>query len=112
MRLKKPAAQQFRVIRMPSLQPIREKLARAQTVFFRAADAIPAAAPQPTSKRSRGVDHCCKRPNEEAITDESCTSGPSRPIDPPEAMLNSAESDFARVRRVEILPSPSTTASM
>lgn len=28
---------------MPSLQPIREKLARAQTVFFRAADAIPAA---------------------------------------------------------------------
>jgi DinB superfamily len=28
---------------MPSLQPIREKLARAQTAFFRAADAIPAA---------------------------------------------------------------------
>jgi hypothetical protein len=27
---------------MTSLQPIREKLARAQTVFFRAADAIPA----------------------------------------------------------------------
>ena len=34
-------------------------------------DAIPAAAPQPTSKRNRGVDHFCKRPRPEAITDAS-----------------------------------------
>ena len=76
------------------------------------ADAMPAAAPQPTSKRNRGVDHFCNRPASDAARDESCTSGPSRPIEPPEAIVKSADRHFVRLRRAEIFPSPSTTASM
>ena len=34
------------------------------------ADAMPAAAPQPTSRRSRGVDHFCKRPASDATRDD------------------------------------------
>ena len=34
------------------------------------------------------------------------------PIDPPEAIVKSAERDFTRLCRAEILPSPRTTASM
>ena len=73
---------------------------------------MPAAAPQPTSNRNRGTVQPCRRPMIDATNEESWTSGPSRPIDPPEAMVNRAESDLTKLRRVEMRPSPSTTASM
>src|SRR5215471_12836309 len=76
------------------------------------AEAMPAAAPQPTSNRNRGAVHRCKRPASDATIAESWTSGPSRPMDPPEAIVKSAERDFTILWRADILPSPSTTASM
>src|ERR1051325_5676714 len=39
------------------------------------AEAIPAAAPQPTSNRRRGGVHRCKRPAIDATIAASCTSG-------------------------------------
>lgn len=53
-----------------------------------------------------------QRPMREAIIEESWTSGPSRPMEAPEAMENIAERDFTRLERKEMTPSPSTMASM
>ena len=43
---------------------------------------------------------------------ESCTNGPSRPIEPPEAMVNIAEAHFTKLSRPGTTPFPSTMASM
>ena len=51
---------------------------------------MPEAAPQATSSRSCGAENRRQRPSHEAAMAESCTSGPSRPIELPEAMENIA----------------------
>ena len=63
---------------------------------------MPAAAPQATSKRRRWVLIFPQRPTNEASTAESCTSGPSRPMEPPEAMENIAEAHFTKLEREEM----------
>ena len=52
------------------------------------------------------------RPASEASTAASWTSGPSRPMEPPEEMENAAEAHFTKLDRAEMLPLPSTMASM
>ena len=51
-------------------------------------------------------------PTLEPIRAASCTIGPSRPIEPPEAMVKSEEMLRISVGRAAIVPSPTTTASM
>ena len=77
-----------------------------------AEDLAMAFAPHATSNRSRTVGILRILPTIDAIIAESCTSGPSRPMDAPEAMEKSALADFTRLMREEITPSPSTIASM
>ncbi len=51
-------------------------------------------------------------PNLEPTIAASCTIGPSRPIEPPEAIDRSDERLFDRVARNPIRPSPTRMASM
>ena len=76
------------------------------------ADAMPAAAPQATRSRSCGPVNCRQRPRMDATTAASCTIGPSRPIEPPEPMENSAAVLFTRLARTGIRPLPIAMASM
>ncbi len=85
---------------------------RAPAIGALYADAIPAAAPHATISRRRGEGHFRKRPTSDAIRAESCTIGPSRPIEPPEAIEKAAEKHRTRLERIERRPFPSTTASM
>ena len=65
---------------------------------------MPAAAPQATSKRNCCVENCRQRPTSDASNAASCTIGPSRPIEPPVAMVNNAE-----VLRQSVLAGVTTT---
>ena len=73
---------------------------------------MPPAAPHATSRRKREVLMCIQRPVNDASTAASCTSGPSRPMDPADAMVNIAEAHLTKLDREEIFPVPSTMASM
>src|ERR1700684_1148021 len=55
------------------------------------AEVIPAAAPQATSRRRRGGSKWTQRPISDAHSAASCTIEPSRPIEPPLAIVNSDE---------------------
>ena len=61
------------------------------------AEAMPAAAPHATNSLNRGLATCRMRPIAEANIAASCTSGPSRPIEPPEEIENKAERDLRRL---------------
>src|SRR5579884_2850135 len=74
--------------------------------------AIPPAAPQATINRHRGVDILAPSPNHEASVADNCTIAPSRPIEPPDPMVMSDETVFARLRRTLILSRCTATASM
>src|ERR1700746_175109 len=63
------------------------------------AAAIPAAPPQATISRNRGIGARASNPSFEPSIADSCTMGPSRPMDPPEAIDRSDERLFARVDR-------------
>jgi hypothetical protein len=76
------------------------------------AEVMPAAAPQATSRRSRGGSKCTQRPISEAASAASCTIGPSRPIEPPLAIVNSEETLRHRLSLTGTTPSPIATASM
>ena len=73
---------------------------------------MPAAAPQATSSRSRGSPKDKRRPRLDATNAETCTIGPSRPMEVPEPMLKKDEMMRTNVGLVLITPSPSATASM
>lgn len=60
---------------------------------------MPAAAPQATSRRNCGAESLRQRPMKDAATAASCTSGPSRPMEPPDAMENIAAVLFTRLAR-------------
>src|SRR6202042_1398596 len=62
------------------------------------ADVIPAAAPHATSRRSRGGAKCTTRPISDAASAASCTIGPSRPIEPPLAIVNSDDTERHRLK--------------
>src|SRR6476646_8374529 len=53
------------------------------------AEVMPAAAPHATRRRRRGGSKCTQRPISEAESAASCTIDPSRPIEPPLAIVNS-----------------------
>ncbi len=72
----------------------------------------PAAAPQPTSSRSRGMDTCRCCPTVDAIRAEDWMIGPSLPMAAPEAMLHAAEKTFRAEARNLISPFPMDMASM
>ena len=76
------------------------------------AEAMPPAAPQATSSRSRAVGSLIQRPTSDAMTAASCTRGPSRPMEPPDEIVNAAEAHFTKLDRAESIPWPSTMASM
>lgn len=76
------------------------------------AEAMPAAAPQATSRRSCGGEKRRQRPRNDANIAESCTIGPSRPIDPPEPIEKSAAVLFTKLARIGTWPVPITIASM
>ena len=73
---------------------------------------MPAAAPQATSRRSRGGSKRARRPPSEAASAASCTIGPSRPIEPPLPIVSSEEALRQRLCLTGTMPSPSATASM
>ena len=73
---------------------------------------MPAAPPQATISRRRGGGARASNPRREPSIAASCTIGPSRPIDPPEAMLNNEDTEFITVARRPMRPSPTSTASM
>ena len=73
---------------------------------------MPAAAPQATSSRRLGTGALPRIATLEPISADSCTMGPSRPIDPPDAIVRSEETLRINVGRAEITPSPTATASM
>ena len=75
------------------------------------AAAMPDAAPQPTSNRSRYGGHFASCPHLDASVAESSTMPPSRPMEPPEPMLTSDDRNFTRPERSGSLPSPATTTS-
>jgi hypothetical protein len=52
------------------------------------------------------------RATSEATSDESCTSGPSRPMEVPVLIEKSADKLLTMLARTEILPLPTTIASM
>ena len=64
------------------------------------AEAMPAAAPQATSRRSFGGVNFRHRPSRDATSAASCTIGPSRPIEPPDPIEKSAAADLIRLARV------------
>ena len=74
--------------------------------------AMPAAAPQPTSVRSRrssSFSHC---PMLEPKAEPIWTMGPSRPTEPPEAMLMAEANILARTTRGRMRPPRKATASI
>jgi len=74
--------------------------------------AIPAAAPQPTSTFNRcgeTFNHC---PIAEANAEPICTIGPSRPTDPPVAMVIADANDFTKTTRGLITPFLTAIASI
>src|ERR1700685_2578054 len=76
------------------------------------AEVIPAAAPQATSRRKRDGSKCTQRPISDAASADSCTIGPSRPIEPPLAIVNSDETLRQKESCTGTMPSPIATASM
>src|SRR5580692_1344351 len=76
------------------------------------AEVIPAAAPQATSTRSRDGSKCTQRPISDAASAASCTIGPSRPIEPPLAIVNSDDTLRHKLILTGTTPSPIATASM
>ncbi len=72
---------------------------------------MPAAAPQPTSSRSRYGGHLANWPSFEARVADNCVIPPSRPMDAPVAMLTSADAVFTDSVRNGSRPSPATTTS-
>ena len=61
---------------------------------------MPAAAPHATSKRSRGTGALVHWPIFEAAVAASCTSGPSRPIEPPEPMVKNEDAACSSATRL------------
>ncbi len=60
----------------------------------------------------RGTGARARRPNREPTIAASCTIGPSRPIDPPEAIESSEDALFTSVDRTPMRPSPTRITSM
>src|ERR1035437_1762603 len=75
------------------------------------ADAIPEAAPHPTSSRSRYGCHFATWPHFDARVAASCTMPPPRPIEPPEPIVTSEDKNFTTPLRNGKRPSPATTTS-
>ena len=63
---------------------------------------MPAAAPQPTSSRSRYGGHVASWPSLEASVADNCVMPPSRPMDAPVAMLTKAEAVFTDCRFTDV----------
>ena len=76
------------------------------------AAAIPAATPHATIRRSRGTGARASSPIREPSIAASCTIEPSRPIEPPEAMVSIEPRLFRIEARKPMRPSPTLTASM
>ena len=76
------------------------------------AEAMPAAPPHATMSRRRGTGAPASVPSLEPSIAASCTIGPSRPIDPPDAMVKSEATLEMSVLRKPMRPSPTSTASM
>src|SRR6266436_1098021 len=75
------------------------------------AAAIPEAAPQPTSRRSRYGCHFAICPHLEARVAANCVMPPSRPIEPPDPMVMREEMNLIAALRKGRRPSPATTTS-
>jgi len=73
---------------------------------------MPAAAPQATNRRRLGMGALPSNAIFDPISAASCTIGPSRPIEPPDAMVSSEEMLRMSVGRAAITPSPTATDSM
>ena len=73
---------------------------------------MPAEAPQATSSRSRGTGAWVHWPIFEATAAASCTSGPSRPIEPPDPMVKNEDAACSSAARLPSWPLPTATASM
>lgn len=74
--------------------------------------AIPPAAPQATSIRSRDSGTRSTRPTVEPSAEPTCTIGPSRPTDPPEPMHSADASALTTATCGRIRPPRSATAAI
>lgn len=74
--------------------------------------AIPAAAPQATRTLSRSLPTLSHCPNVEPRLEPICTMGPSRPTEPPVAMVNAETKALRNMIRDLIFPPLKATASM
>ena len=72
--------------------------------------AIPPAAPQATSTRSRSSGSRITRPNVEPSAEPICTIGPSRPTEPPEPMHSAEASALTTATCGAIRPPRCATA--